>query len=72
MKRWLIRIVSALFAAAVVVVSLTWLTVRASLPQLDGNVVTAIYLDPSYLKVTNRKFLQDYFLATVAVHPGVR
>jgi penicillin amidase len=41
MKRWIVRLLTALLAAAVVVASLAWLTVRASLPQLDGRIVTA-------------------------------
>ena len=40
MKRWIVRIATALFAAIVVVASLAWLTVRASLPQLDGKIAS--------------------------------
>ncbi len=40
MKRWIVRLLTALLAAVVVVASLAWLTVRASLPQLDGRIVT--------------------------------
>ncbi|MGI9220349.1 MAG: penicillin acylase family protein [Woeseiaceae bacterium] len=46
MKRWFIRIATALFAAVIVLVSLVWLTVRSSLPQLDGNVVTEAVSSP--------------------------
>ncbi len=41
MKRWLVRVAAALFAAAVVITGLAWLTLRASLPQLDGEVFVA-------------------------------
>ena len=41
MKRWIVRLFVALFAAAVVIISLGWLTLRGSLPQLDGNIATA-------------------------------
>ena len=39
MKRWIVRLLGAVFAAVVVVALLAWLTVRASLPQLDGEIV---------------------------------
>ncbi len=38
MKRWIVRLLTALLTAVVVVASLAWLTVRASLPQLDGSI----------------------------------
>jgi len=38
MKRWIVRLLTAILAAVLVVVSLAWLTVRASLPQLDGRI----------------------------------
>jgi len=41
MKRWIVRLFTALLAAVAVVAALTWLTVRASLPQLDGQIVAA-------------------------------
>jgi penicillin amidase len=41
MKRWIVRLLAALLAAVVVVASLAWLTVRASLPQLDGRIAVA-------------------------------
>ncbi len=37
-KRWVVRLLTALLVAVVVVTSLAWLTVRASLPQLDGRI----------------------------------
>jgi len=46
MKRWFVRILTGLLAAVVVVVSLAWLTVRASLPQLDGNIATEAVSSP--------------------------
>ena len=39
MKGWITKIAIGVFAAAVVIVSLTWFTVRSSLPQLDGTLV---------------------------------
>ena len=39
MKKWLLRITGALVTAVVVVGLLAWLTLRASLPRLDGEVV---------------------------------
>ena len=41
MRRWIVRLLTALLAAVVVVASLAWLTVRASLPQLEGQIVAA-------------------------------
>lgn len=41
MKRWFVRTLIAVFAAAAVITGLGWLTLRASLPQLDGNIVAA-------------------------------
>ncbi len=41
MKRWIIRLFTALLAAVVVVAALAWLTVRASLPQLEGRIAAA-------------------------------
>ena len=41
MKRWIVRLLTALFAASVVIVALAWLTLRASLPTLDGEVAVA-------------------------------
>ena len=38
MKRWIIRLVAGLLSAAIVVVVLAWLTLRASLPELDGEI----------------------------------
>jgi penicillin amidase len=40
-KRWIVRLLAALLAAVVVVAGLAWLTVRASLPQLDGRIAAA-------------------------------
>jgi penicillin amidase len=37
-KRWIIRLVAGLLSAATVVVVLAWLTLRASLPELDGEI----------------------------------
>lgn len=41
MKRWIVRLLTALLAAVVIVASLAWLTVRASLPQLEGRITAA-------------------------------
>ena len=41
MKRWAIRLLLGLVSALAVVVVLAWLTVRASLPQLDGEIESA-------------------------------
>ena len=38
MKRWIVRLLAGLLAAVVLVAGLAWLTVRASLPQLDGTI----------------------------------
>jgi penicillin amidase len=38
MKRWVVRLLAGLLTAVVVVAGLAWLTVRASLPQLDGEI----------------------------------
>ncbi len=40
MKRWIIRLLVGLVSAASVVVVLAWLTLRASLPELDGEIAT--------------------------------
>jgi penicillin amidase len=40
-KRWIVRLFTALLTAVVVVAALMWLTVRASLPQLDGQIAAA-------------------------------
>lgn len=40
MKRWIIRLLAGLLSAASVVVVLAWLTLRASLPDLDGEIAT--------------------------------
>jgi len=37
-KRWIIRLVAGLLSAAIVVAVLAWLTLRASLPELDGEI----------------------------------
>lgn len=39
MRRWIVRSFVAVFAAVVVIASLGWLTLRGSLPQLDGNIL---------------------------------
>jgi penicillin amidase len=39
MRRWLIRLLLGIVSAAIVVVVLAWLTLRASLPPLDGEIV---------------------------------
>ena len=41
MKRWAIRLLLGLVSALAVVLVLAWLTVRASLPQLDGEIESA-------------------------------
>lgn len=41
MRRWVARLLLSLTLAAGVVVTLAWLTVRASLPQLDGELAAA-------------------------------
>jgi penicillin amidase len=41
MRRWVVRLLLSLTLAAAVVVTLAWLTVRASLPQLDGELAAA-------------------------------
>ncbi len=41
MKRWFIRLLLGLVSALAVVLVLAWLTVRASLPQLDGEIESA-------------------------------
>jgi penicillin amidase len=46
MKRWLVRIVTALLAASVILPSLAWLTVRASLPQLQGSIASTGIASP--------------------------
>ena len=38
MRRWVVRLLAALLAGVAVVAILAWLTVRASLPQLDGTI----------------------------------
>ncbi|MGI9270156.1 MAG: penicillin acylase family protein [Woeseiaceae bacterium] len=40
MKRWIVRLFAGLLAALAVIAVLAWLTVRASLPQLDGVIET--------------------------------
>jgi penicillin amidase len=40
MKKWLIRLAGALLAATCIVSLLTWATLRASLPTLDGEIET--------------------------------
>ncbi len=48
MRRWTLRLAGAVVLAAAVVAILAWLTLRASLPQLDGDVtVTGIEADAS-------------------------
>ena len=41
MKKWILRLAGALALAFVLVVLLAWLTLRASLPELDGTVTVA-------------------------------
>ncbi len=41
MKRWLLRLAAGLFVAVILVAGLAWLTLRASLPAVDGDISVA-------------------------------
>ena len=38
MKRWFVRVVAGLLSAVIIIGVLAWLTLRASLPELDGEI----------------------------------
>ncbi len=41
MRRWILRLAAAAVVAVAIVAMLAWLTLRASLPRLDGNIAVA-------------------------------
>jgi penicillin amidase len=50
MKRWAVRLLAGVSAALVLVVAAAWLTLRASLPELDGTVTLAGIAAPATIE----------------------
>ncbi len=75
MKHLLLRLIAAVFAAIVVVIIFAWLTLRASLPQLDGEAVadglsaeTVIERDADGIPTIRAGSRQDLAFATGYAH----
>ena len=75
MKRWIIRLVAGLLSAVIVVVGLAWLTLRASLPELDGEIaingiesVLVIERDAAGIPTITAANRRDLAFATGFVH----
>jgi penicillin G amidase len=75
MKKWILRLAGALVSAAVIISVLAWMTLRASLPTLDGEIVvmgpaaaTAISRDTDGIVTIAAATREDVAFATGFAH----
>ena len=70
MKRWFVRVVAGLLSAVIIIGVLAWLTLRASLPELDGEIA-ADGTAEELLERSGCNSLEDAFVALIGSEEGL-